>query len=363
MIDLSKPDITNLEKDAVMQVLESGILASGPKVKEFEQKFCEFNGVKHSICVSNGTTALHAGLLAAGINPGDKVATTPFTFIATSNSILFCDGKVVFADIDEKTFNLDPNHVEEILKKQKNIKAILLVHLYGNPCDMDAFLYLSQKYNVKIFEDCAQAVDASYKGNKVGSFGEFGTFSFYATKNMMTGEGGMITTNNDVLAEKIRSLINHGRSGRFSHSELGYNFRLTDMQAAIGIVQLSRLEEFTQKRKKNAEFYLKNLEGLDWLTLPTENANAKHVFHQFTLRINEKYRDKFLAYLNENGINAAPIYPIPVHEQTFYREVEFFDCPVASRIAKEVVCLPIHTKLRSEDLEAVTNCIKGFQLC
>ena len=360
MIYLSKPDITDREKQAVMDVLDSGIVASGPKVKEFEQKFAEYNGVKHAICVSNGTTALHAGLLAAGIKPNDKVITTPFTFIATANSVLFCSGKVIFADIDEKNFNLDPNKVEDILKRDKMIKAILLVHLYGNPCDMDAFIYLSEKYGVKLFEDCAQSVGATYKNKMTGSFGEFGTYSFYATKNMMTGEGGMIVTSNDKIAENARRIINHGREGRYFHTELGYNFRMTDIQAALGIVQLDRVEEFIEKRTKNAKYFNEHLKDLSWLKLPEINENNKHVFHQYTLRISANDRNKFVEYLNTNGVNATPIYPIPLNKQPIYENIEKFECPFSEQMATEVLSLPVHTKLTDSDLEKIVETIKRF---
>jgi dTDP-4-amino-4,6-dideoxygalactose transaminase len=362
MIYLSKPDITDREKKAVLDVLDSGMLASGPKVKEFEQKFEEYNKVSHAICVSNGTTALHAGLLASGIEPNDKIITTPFTFIASANSILFCGGKVVFADIDEKNFNLDPNKVEDILKKQNDVKAIMLVHLYGNSCDIDAFLYLSEKYGVKLFEDCAQSVGATYKNKMTGSFGEFGTYSFYATKNMMTGEGGMVVTSNDKIAEKVRKIINHGRSDRYFHTELGYNFRLTDLQASLGIVQLERVEEFIEKRTNNAEYFNENLKNLEWIQLPKLTENNRHVFHQYTLRVSTTIRDKFVDYLNENGVNATPIYPIPLNKQPIYEAIEKFSCPISEAIANEVVCLPVHTKLTEQDLVKIVDTIKRFEI-
>ena len=367
MIYLSKPDITDKEKKAVLDVLDSGMLASGPKVKEFEQKFAKYNDVKHAICVSNGTTALHAGLLAAGVEAGDKIITTPFTFIATGNSILFCGGKVIFADIDEKSFNLDPNKVEDILKKQNDIKAIMLVHLYGNACDMEAFLYLSEKYGVKLFEDCAQSVGATYKEKMTGTFGEFGTFSFYATKNMMTGEGGMVITSDDKIAENVRKIINHGRSDRYFHTQLGYNFRMMDLQAALGVVQLERVEEFIQKRTRNAEYFNENLKDLDWLKLPVlsskiaSSATCRHVFHQYTLRIESGDRDKFVDFLNANGVNATPIYPIPLNKQPIYETIEKFDCLVAEKMANEVVCLPVHTKLAEADLSKIVETIKRFK--
>ncbi|MFC1485329.1 DegT/DnrJ/EryC1/StrS family aminotransferase [bacterium] len=361
MIYLSCPDITDKEKRAVLEVLDSGMLASGPKVREFEERFAEYTDTSHAVCVSNGTTALHVSLLASGIKRDDKVLTTPFSFIATSNSILFCNAQPLFADINPITFNLDPNKVEDILKKEQNIKAIILVHLYGFPCEMDAFSYLAEKYNVKIIEDSAQAVGAEYNNRKAGSFGIAGTFSFYATKNMMTGEGGMITSSDESFVQKVRSLINHGRSGRFLHSELGYNFRMTDIQAALGIVQLSRLEEFITKRQQNADFYDKNLADLDWIKLPVTYLGHKHVYHQYTVRVKSEIRDAFVKYMNDKGVNVAPIYPISITQQPFYKAMDSFDCPQAVKISSQVVCLPVHTKLSQDDLEKIVKIIKGFK--
>ncbi|MDR0676775.1 MAG: DegT/DnrJ/EryC1/StrS aminotransferase family protein [Elusimicrobiota bacterium] len=363
MIYLSSPDITEKEKSAVIEVLNTGIIASGPKVKEFEKRFAEFCNIKYAICVSNGTAALQAGLVASGISKGDRVITTPFTFIATANSILFCGAEIVFCDIDEKSFNLDPNKVEHILKTEKNIKAIMVVHLYGNPADMSDFEFLSKKYNIKIFEDCAQSVGATFDNKITGTFGDFGAFSFYATKNMTTAEGGMVITNSDEIDKKVRSFINHGRSGRFLHNSLGYNFRMTDIQAAIGIVQLERLNGFIEKRNDNAKFLIDKLENINFLTLPIYDKNSRkkrHVFHQFTIRLNSKERDKFVSFMNENGVNVAAIYPVPVHKQTLYQKIKKYSLPIAEKIASQVVSLPVHTKLTQDDLQKIVDMIKRF---
>jgi dTDP-4-amino-4,6-dideoxygalactose transaminase len=360
-IYLAQPDIGEQERQAVLDVLDSGILASGPKVREFEQKFAEYCDVEHAVAVSSGTTALHAALLGLDVGNGDKVLTTPFSFIATSNSILFCDAEPVFADIDAKTFNLDPNLVEDKLKREK-IKAIMLVHLYGLPCDMDAFSFLAKKYNVELIEDAAQAVGATYKNQMAGSFGKAGCFSLYATKNLMAGEGGIITSSDDELVKKIRSLINHGRQGHFEHTKLGFNFRTTDIAAALGIVQLKRLPEFITKRNVNADFYNQHLSKIDWVTTPYVPDGYHHVYHQYAIRVPGSIRNKLIKYLAENQIKAAPTYPIIIPEQSFYQQKGYGDFAVAKTASQEVVCLPVHTKLCQKDLARVVDAISRFNL-
>jgi perosamine synthetase len=358
---LSKPDISNLEINAVTSVLSSSMLASGPKVKELEQNFAKKIGTNYAIAVSSGTTALHAVLLELGIQKGDNIITTPYTFIATSNSILFCNANPIFCDIDENTYNLDPNKVEDILKKKK-VKAIILVHLYGLSCDMYAFNYLAKKYNVKIIEDCAQSIGASYKDKMTGSFGYASCFSLYATKNIMCGEGGMICINNKKSNDLIRSLINHGRKDRFTHDKLGYNFRMTDIEAALGIVQLNRLDEFTNKRIKNASYYTENLKNIPWIKVPYEPTMCKHVYHQYAILVPKKIRNKFIEYLNKKNIYAAPIYPLTTPEQPFYKKMGYKTLPMSYDISKRVVCLPVHTKITKEDLTYVVNSIKEFKI-
>jgi dTDP-4-amino-4,6-dideoxygalactose transaminase len=258
-IHLSKPIITDAEKKAVMDVLDSGFLAQGARTKEFEQKFAKLLGVKHAIAVSNGTTGLVIALLAAGIKPGDEVITTPFTFIATVNAIIFAGARPVFVDIDPETFNLDHELIENAITPRT--KAIMPVHLYGQMCNMDEIQSIADKYGLQIIEDACQSVLASYKGKYAGSIGT-GVFSFYATKNMMTGEGGMVTTNDDEIADKSRLIRNHGMRERYIHEIVGYNFRMTDIQAAIGIAQIEKLSYWTEKRQANASFYQENLHSV-----------------------------------------------------------------------------------------------------
>ncbi|MFC1512762.1 DegT/DnrJ/EryC1/StrS family aminotransferase [bacterium] len=353
----SKPSIGRGERNAVMHVLKSGMLASGPKVKEFEEAFCKKIGVKNAVAVSSGTTALHTALLALGIGKGDKVLTTPFSFIASSNAVLFTGAKPVFCDIDPTTFNMDTAGAEAILKKEK-IKAILVVHLYGLTCDMTLFKKLAKKYGTYLVEDCAQAIGASYKEQRAGTIGDIGCFSLYATKNVMSAEGGIVATNNKKLADKVRGLINHGRTSRFKHGTLGYNFRMTDIQAAIAKVQLNRLTEFTNKRRQNAKYFNKELKHVTWLSTPYTPKECYHVFHQYVILVPQKERDDCVNFLNNHGIQATPIYPMTIPEQSFYKKMKYKTLPIAKKISRSVVCLPVHPQVTKNDLKKIVTKLK-----
>ncbi len=256
-IPVARPAIGQEEISAVTEVLESGMLASGERVVEFEKKFADFCGTNHAVAVNNGTAALHAALLAADIGPGDEVIVPAFTFVATASAVAMCGAKPIFADVDEQTFNIDPRHAEERVTPKTS--AIIGVHLFGQPCDIEALQEICESHSLKFIEDAAQAHGALYKGSRVGGFGHFGCFSFYATKNMITGEGGMVTTSEKAYNERLRLIINHGQSEKYLHTRLGYNYRMTDIGAALGIVQLKKLEKFNLRRRKNAEFYTANL--------------------------------------------------------------------------------------------------------
>ena len=268
-IPISKPNLDEEEKNAVQAVLDSGFLAQGKRVAKFEEDFGRYIGAKQAIATSNGTTALFIALKAIGISQNDKVVTTPFTFVASASSIMQCGAIPIFCDIDPQTFNIDPDALERILKKDgSSIKAILIVHLYGLPCPMDEIMSLANQYSIPVIEDCAQAHGAEYRGKKVGSFGKASAFSFYPTKNMTTGEGGMILTNDEELGKKCRMLINHGSKKRYYHEFLGYNFRMTDIAAAIGSVQLKKLDDSNQKRRANANFYNHELSSVPKIETP-----------------------------------------------------------------------------------------------
>jgi len=350
-IPISKPDISEAEKAAVLEVLESGILAQGSRTKEFEQRFAAMCGVKHAIAVSSGTTALHIGLLANGIGPGDEVLTTPFSFIATVNAILFTGATPIFVDIEQQTFNLDACLVESLITPRT--KAILPVHLYGHMCDMDKLLAIANQYGLRIIEDACQSVRATYQGRYAGSYGT-AAFSFYATKNLMCGEGGMITTDDDEVAEQCRMIRNHGMKRRYYHEMLGYNYRLTDLQAAIGLVQLERLPEFHKKRTSNASYLNSRIKTM---ITPSCKEGYEHGWHQYTVRVRKgQDRDQVAHQLREAGIETGIYYPIPIHKQCYLEEMcKGLTMPVSEQMAKEVLSLPVHTQLSEQDLERIVE--------
>lgn len=356
MINIAKPIISDEEIEAVTEVLKSGMLAQGPKVEEFQNKFSEYVEAKYGIATSSGTTALHTALLAAGIKPGDEVITTPFTFAATSNSILYSQAKPVYADIDEKTFNLDPSKIEEQITDKT--KAILPVHLYGQPADMDPLLEIAEKYDLKVIEDAAQAHGSVYKGKKIGSIGDLGCFSFYPTKNMTTGEGGMVTVNDEDLAEKADMVRAHGESKRYEQSLLGYNYRMTDIAASIGLVQLKHIDEFNKIRNKNAEYLSEGLNDIEGITPPEVAEGVTHVFHQYTIRVS-KNRDEFQKFLTDNGIGTGIHYPTVLYRQPYYMAQNITgDCPLAEKAAAQVISIPIHPSLTDEELDTIIDTIK-----
>jgi perosamine synthetase len=356
MINIAKPQIGEEEKRAVLEVLDSGMLAQGPRVKAFEEQFAEMCGVKHAIATTSGTTALHAALLAAGVGSGDEVITSPFTFIASANSILYTGAKPVFVDIDPATFNLDPARIEESLTK--HTKAILPVHLYGLSCDMDSIMSIARKHNLVVIEDACQSHGAKYHQKRVGSFG-IGTFSFYPTKNMTSAEGGMITTDDDFIAGKCRVIRQHGMRRRYYHDELGFNFRMTDIHAAIGIEQLKKLESNNCLRRKNAEYLSSHLVDV---TVPVAPPGYHHVFHQYTIRVTGGKRDSLRNYLLENGIGSEIYYPLPIHKQSYFAgRLEYQGHFAESeKAASEVLSLPVHPALSQADLQSIVNAVNEF---
>ncbi len=336
MISIAKPLIGDEEKQAVLEVLDSGMLAQGPRVKAFEQAFAEMCGVEHAIATSSGTTALHVALLANHIGPGDEVITSPFTFIASANSILFVGAKPVFVDIDPVTFNIDPAKIEAAITPRT--KAIMPIHLFGLAADMGVIQQIATKHGLVIIEDACQAHGAEYKQQRVGSFGT-GTFSLYPTKNITAAEGGMRRS--------------------YYHDELGFNFRMTDVHAAIGLAQIQKLERFNATRIQNAQFLSANLQGV---TVPTVPEGYKHVFHQYTIRVTKGRRDALIAHLKENNIGCGVYYPVPVHQQTYYTQELKYDnhFPEAEKAAAEVLSLPIHPALTSADLDTIVTAVNTF---
>lgn len=360
-IPIAKPYLNREEEDAIKEVLHSAILASGPKTKKFEKEFAEYIGVKHAIAVTNGTVALDIALKALKIGPGDEVITSGFSFVASGNCILFQNAKPVFADIDPKTFNIDPSDVAE--KITSKTKALIPVHIFGQSPNMDALKEISEDARIALVEDAAQAHGAEYKGQKAGSIGDMGCFSFYATKNMTTGEGGMITTNDSKLAGIIRLLINHGQSSKYNHELLGYNYRIPEICAAIGLVQLRKLDGFNDKRIENAGLLSSEIHKLKGLTEPYLSDYVKHVFHQYVVRIEDNFhmeRNELHAILTKSGIGVAVHYPLPIYRQPFYMNLtnEYVNCPNTEDLCKRVLSIPVHPLVSQEDINYILAIIK-----
>jgi perosamine synthetase len=352
----SSPWIGAEEKAAVLEVLESGMLAQGPRVAALEEAFTRFTGARHAVATSSGTTGLHLALLANGIGPGDEVITSPFTFIASVNAILFTGAKPVFADIEESSFNIDPERLEAAITPRT--KAVMPVHLYGQPCDMDEICAIAEKHNLTLLEDAAQAVGATYRGRHVGTFGT-AVFSLYATKNVMTGEGGMITTESDGVADKARLLRNHGMRNRYEYEMLGYNFRLTDVLAAIGLAQIGRMEEATRRRISNAAYLSAHLRGV---ATPVMKEGRSHVWHQYTIRLPQGTDRHDVAHrLGEAGIGTGVFYPLGAHRfPHIHAETGDVNLPMTDRVAASVLSLPVHPLLDQADLERIVAAVNSL---
>lgn len=356
-VPIAKPIIGEEEIENVVEVLKSGMIAQGPKVMEFEEKFANWIGAKYGIATNSGTSALHVALLACGIGEGDEVITTPFTFIASGNAIVYTGATPVFADIDLDTYTIDPDKIEDLITDKT--KAILPVQLYGQAADMDKIREIAEKHDLKIIEDAAQAHGAEYNGEKVGILGDMACFSFYPTKNMTTSEGGMITTNDEELAKKAQMFRAHGASERYHHDEIGYNFRMTDIAAAIGLAQLKVIDEFNDKRISNANYLNEQLKDIEGIVTPKSPDNYKHVYHQYTVRVEKGNRDDWVEFLTNKGIGTGIHYPIPLYNQPIYKKLGIEgDCPLAEKAADNVISLPVHPSLTKEDLDLVVDAVK-----
>jgi len=357
-IPVARPSVGRDEIAAVSAVLESGMLASGDRVAQFERSFADYCGVSHAVAVNNGTAALHAALLAAGIGPGDEVIVPAFTFYATASSVLMCGATPVFADVDEQTFNIAPQQIEDHITEKT--RAVIAVHLFGQPFDIPAVQETCKRHNLVLIEDAAQAHGALFLGKKTGSFGDLACFSFYATKNMITGEGGMVTTGNRDYHEQLRLIINHGQSEKYLHTRLGYNYRMTDIAAGLGIVQLGKLDGFNERRRKNAAYYNAHLSAKGLVT-PVTPPGMQSSFHQYVIRLTDAFpmsRAEFMDYLKENRIGCAIHYPIPLNRQPVFGLKNDPDpCPVSARLAASVLSLPVHPSVDDKQLAYICDTI------
>lgn len=361
MIRVSSPHITEEDIEAVISVLRSGMLAFGNVGKEFEEALARYLGVKHAVAVSNGTAALYLSLKGLGVGPGDEVVVPDFTFFASASTAMLAGATPVLVDIDLETYTIDVGDVERVLTERT--KIVVPVHLYGHPADMDQLLSLSRERGILILEDCAQALGSEYRGVKVGSIGQAGALSFYPTKNITTCEGGAITTNLDNVAEYVRLARNHGQRGKYYHVMLGWNMRMTDVQAALGLSQLRRLDEMIERRRRLAKLYFEEFEGVTYLRLPHEKPWARHSYNLFTVWVEgEGVRDKLASYLREHGVETAIHYPIPLHKQPALASVRKSPgcCPRSEEASKHVLSLPLHPGLRDEDVLTVSALVKRF---
>ncbi|MEX0621775.1 MAG: DegT/DnrJ/EryC1/StrS family aminotransferase [Candidatus Woykebacteria bacterium] len=352
MIPIAKPIIGKEEERAVLEVLRSGKLAQGEVVAEFEEAFAGYCGMKYAVATDNGTSALMVALTAASVGPGDEVITTPFTFFATASTILFTGAKPVFVDIDPETYNINPKLIEAAITKKT--KAIIPVHLYGLMADMETINKIAKKHKLIVIEDAAQAHGADIRGKKAGTWGLAATFSFYPTKNMTTGEGGMVTTNDSQLAARAKLFRNQGMQKLYYHDTLGYNFRMTNIAAVIGIEQLKKLESFTKKRIENADFLTRKLRAMNnELITPHVPGGYRHVFHQYTIRTAN--RDSLIARLKKADIGYGIYYPLPIHKQKPFKTYSNQKFPESEKSAKKVLSLPVNPSVSKRDIDTISR--------
>jgi perosamine synthetase len=357
-IPIAQPRAGDEEIEAVTRVLRSGMFAQGPEVASFEEQFAGYCETRHGIAVNNGTAALHAVLAAAGIGAGDEVIVPSFSFIATATCVSMCGARPVFADVDSAYFTIDPESVNALFTR--STKAVIGVHLFGQPFDVNPVRELCSDHGALLIEDAAQAHGSMYHNKKVGGLGNAACFSFYPTKNMTTGEGGMITTDDAEYAGKIRRFINHGQSEKYLHTSLGYNYRMTDIGAAIGAAQLKKLDALNSRRRHNAGYLDQHLNRAG-LVPPARRPDCAHVFHQYVVKVTKESaltRDQLMQALKAKGIGTAVHYPIPIHAQPVYQSIAgTAHCPVSGELANQVMSLPVHPLVTDEQLAYICTTI------
>ncbi len=358
MVDLKKQFVEIKEEvlAVLTEILESSQYILGPRVRELEKRIAEYHSVSEAVGVASGTDALHLAVEALGIGEGDEVITTPFTFFATAEAILYTGAKPVFADIDQDTMNIDPVEIES--KITQRTKAIMPVHIFGHPADMERIINLAKKYDLRIIEDCAQSFGAQINGKKTGSFGDMGCFSFYPSKNLGAfGDGGMVLLSDPSVADDIRRLRNHGSKGAYRHESVGFNSRLDEIQAGILLVKLKRIDEYNNKRRQKAALYNELLS--DTVVKPVEKPGAYHVYHQYTIR--SRQRDEIQRHLSKNSVSSVVYYPIPLHLQEAigflgYKKGDF---PVTEEISEKVLSLPMYPDLEETSIRKIADIINN----
>ncbi|NGM71238.1 DegT/DnrJ/EryC1/StrS family aminotransferase [Natronolimnobius sp. AArcel1] len=362
-VSIADPDVSDAVADRVQSVIEGGGLADGPEVRAFEDEFAAYCVAEQAVATSNGTTALHAALEAFGVGKGDAVLTSPFSFVASANAIRLAGATPVFADIDPETYTLDPDAVEAVLERRSDVVGLLPVHLYGLAANMPALNALADDHDLFVLEDACQAHGAQINGERVGSIGDAACFSFYPTKNMTTGEGGVVTTDNEDVAQRTQQFVNHGRgqsgTGGYDHIDLGHNFRMTSIAGAIGSGQLERLPDFNEARRKTAAYYDEQFAELP-LETPTEPRGYRHVYHQYTVRTDSPAeRDALAETLEAHDVDSAVYYDTPIHRQPAYESVSTAAAsfPEAERAAETVLSLPVHPGLSDAERRTVVEAV------
>lgn len=360
---IAKPYLGQTDKQGVLAVLNSGNLSLGPQYKEFEKRFAEKIGTRYACAVSSGTAGLHLAMIAADIKPGDEIITSPFSFVASANCVLYVNAKPVFVDIDPLTYNIDSGKIEAAITQKT--KAILVVHIFGQPADMTKIQRIAGKYHLKIIEDACESICAKHRGQKVGTFGESAVFAFYPNKQMTTGEGGMITTNSQKIYRLCNSLRNQGRSENMQwldHERLGYNYRMDEMSAALGLSQLEKLDAMIKKRQQLANLYQQHLTPYaELIQLPQTAPNNTHTWFVYVIKlknkINQKRRDGIIISLAKQGISTKPYLP-PIHLFNFYKKTFGYkngDFPVAEEVSASTIALPFYLGLKEKDIKYITD--------
>jgi perosamine synthetase len=364
-IPLSRPDITQAERDAVLEVLEGPYLSLGPKVTEFEQRLADYVGTRYAVAVNSGTSGLHLCLRAMGVGPGDEVLTTPFSFIASANCILFDGGRPVFADVDPDTWNIDPARLAEAVTDRT--RAIVAVDVFGQPADMDRIRAIADGHDLRVLEDSCEALGARYKGRAAGTLGDAGVFGFYPNKQMTTGEGGMIVTNDETIHRLAASDRNQGRDvcdGWLAHTRLGYNYRLSDINSALGIAQLSRIDAILANRARVARWYIDRMKDIPRVRMQRIMPDVEISWFVMVVRLDDGYsaddRDRIIEWLRADGIGASNYFP-PIHLQPFYRERFGYkpgDFPVCEALADRTIALPFHGQLTEAEVDRVCQTLR-----
>jgi len=364
MIAINTPQIGKQEVEAVVKVLKSGVLTAhlgnGPAVRQFEAEFGKFVKAKHATAVNSGTAALHMALLTIGVTSGDEVALPSFTFTAAAEAVVLTGARPTFVDIDPHTYNIDPRKIEDAISKKT--KAIIAVDMYGLPADMQVIREIAQKHDLTVVEDAAQAHGAVYRGEPPGFFADMACWSFYATKNMTTGEGGMITTNRDEYAERLRCIRMHGEKEGYKSVTLGHNYRMPEIEAALGCVQLRKLPKFLEKRRRNARLLTEKLGEARRLELPGEPPDRQHSWYVYTVRLRDadaKMRDGVVDELRKHLVGATVYYHTPIHLMPYYRQFGEQGLPETETAAQQVFSLPVHPAVTLEQTDYIANSVKN----